>query len=145
MLVPALARCAQLAWLHLVLPFLRDDDARRAELWDIGWQRTLAAVRGLLEGGSPLRVMITGVPASLEAATRGWQAPLQAAAAAGTRTIRTTVLLGLHPRAGRCSLLNLLPLEVLRQVLELAAPMCAFQLRTQVVAFVGPPANAPNP
>ena len=47
----------------------------------------------------------------------------QAAAAAASLAARRHLLLELHRRVGRCSLLQLLPLALVKEVLDLAAPL----------------------
>jgi hypothetical protein len=106
------------------------DAARLAELWQQAWQHVLPALRGLLESSSPLRTLRLLLPACLHSGTSAYLPQLQAAAAAAPVAVRSQVLLALHPRAGRCSLLQLLPLQVVREVLDMAAPLgpCAIQL-----------------
>ena len=48
---------------------------------------------------------------------------LRAAAAAAPLAARRHLLLALHPRVGRCSVLQLLPLALVREVMELVAPL----------------------
>lgn len=141
LLVPALQRCGGLAALHLQLPGVpaaagADVTAHvhLSSLWEVAWQRALGQLRDLLASGQvPLRSLHLTLPPVLAAATAAYQPQLEAAAAAGPRAIRATLLLGLHPRAGRCSLLSLLPLEVMAQVLDRAAPLqpCAITAGVQ--------------
>ena len=141
LLLPALQRCGGLETLRLQLPGVpaaagADVTAHvhLAALWEPAWQRALGQLRELLASGQvPLRALHLSVPAPLAAATAAYQLQLEAAAAAGPRVVRAAVLLGLHPRAGRCSLLSLLPLEVMAQVLDRAAPLqpCAIAVGVQ--------------
>ena len=132
LLLAALHRCGSLHALQLELPATQGspDAARLEELWRQAWQHTLPALRGLLESPAPLRTLRLALPPCLHAATAAYLPQLEAAAAAAPVAVREQVLLALHPRAGRCSLLQLLPLQVVREVLDLAAPLapCAIQL-----------------
>lgn len=135
LLLPALQCCGGLASVHLELPPIGSLDftahAHVAALWEVGWQRALAQVRDLLASGQvPLRALHLVLPAALADATADYMGQLTEAAREGARALRALLLLGLHPRVGRCSLLSLLPLEVLQQVLDLAAPLqpCVVQV-----------------
>ena len=132
LLLGALHRSGSLRALQLELPQTEGsaDAARLAQLWQQAWQHTLPALRGLLESSAPLRTLRVLLPTCLHSATEAYLPQLQAAAAAAPVAVRSQVLLALHPRAGRCSLLQLLPLQVVREVLDLAAPLgpCTIQL-----------------
>ena len=81
---------------------------------------------------APLRTLRLALPPCLPPcpALPAYLPQLQAAAVAAPVAVREQVLLALHPQAGRCSLLQLLPLQVVREVIDLAAPLasCAIQL-----------------
>lgn len=132
LLVAALHRSSRLQTLQLELPPTEGsaDATRLADLWQQAWQHTLPALRGLLDSSAPLRTLRLLLPTCLHSGTAAYLPQLQAAAAAAPVTVRSQVLLALHPRAGRCSLLQLLPLQVVREVLDLAAPLepCAIHL-----------------
>ena len=131
LLLPALHRSGSLTALQLALPAPGGADAARVEqLWQRAWQHTLPALRGLLESSAPLRTLHLVLPACLHEATAAYLPQLQAAAVAAPLAVRRHVLLALHPRAGRCSLLQLLPLAVLQEVLDMAAPLqpCTIQV-----------------
>ncbi|EFN57243.1 expressed protein [Chlorella variabilis] len=130
-LVLCALRRGRLASLRLRLPGGGgDDDARLAHLWQRAWQHALPALRDLLGSSVPLRDLRLALPGCLRDATEAYLRQLQAAAAAAAAAVRAQVLLGLHPRLGRCSLLQLLPLAVVREVLDLAAPLqpCAVHI-----------------
>lgn len=132
LLLAALHRSSSLQTLQLELPPTEGsaDATRLADLWQQAWQHTLPALRGLLESSAPLRTLRLLLPTCLHSGTAAYLPQLQAAAAAAPVAVRSQVLLALHPRAGRCSLLQLLPLQVVREVLDLAAPLgpCAIHL-----------------
>lgn len=137
LLLPPLRRSASLAALQLSLPAPAGPDAARlAELWQQAWQGTLPALRALLESSVPLRTLRLDLPACLHPATAAYLPQLQEAAQGAPRAVRQQLLLALHPRAGRCSLLQLLPLGVLREVLDLAAPLqpCTVQITDAAAA-----------
>ena len=124
LLLPALQRSGSLLALHLALPHPDGPDAARQEqLWERGWQHSLPALRGLLESSTPMRHLHLTLPGCLHPATEAYRPQLDAALAGAPRAVRQQVLLALHPRAGRCSLLQLLPLAVLQKILDLAAPL----------------------
>lgn len=124
LLLPPLRASASLATLRLALPPPAGPDAARlSELWQQAWQGTLPVLRALLESSAPLRTLRLELPACLHAATAAYMPQLREAAEAAPLAVRRQLLLALHPRAGRCSLLQLLPLGVLRDVLDLAAPL----------------------
>ncbi|KAI3434869.1 hypothetical protein D9Q98_002923 [Chlorella vulgaris] len=124
LLLPALSRVCSLVELRLELPVVAGADAARvAQLWQQAWQHTLPALRCLLEGSTATRSLRLVLPRCLQAATEAYAPQLAAAAAAAPAAVRSQVLLALHPRVGRCSLLQLLPLAVVREVLDLAAPL----------------------
>ncbi len=132
LLLAALHRCGSLQTLQLELPPTHGnvDAARLEEVWQRAWQHMLPALRGLLESSAPLRTLRLLMPACLHSASAAYLPQLQAAAAAAPVAVRSQVLLALHPRVGRCSLLQLLPLQVVREVLDLAAPLepCAIHM-----------------
>ncbi|KAL4434061.1 hypothetical protein ABPG75_000502 [Micractinium tetrahymenae] len=124
LLLPPLRRSARLACLRLALPApAGPDGVRLAQLWQQAWQSTLPALRELLESSAPLRTLRLELPSCLHESTAAYLPQLHAAAEAAPLAVRRHVLPALHPRAGRCSLLQLLPLGVLRDVLDLAAPL----------------------
>lgn len=137
LLLAPLRRSAGLATLRLALPTPAGPDAARlAELWQQAWQGTLPVLRALLESSAPLRTLRLQLPACLHQATAAYLPQLQEAAGAAPLALRQHVLLALHPRAGRCSLLQLLPLGVLQEVLDLAAPLepCLVQVTEAAAA-----------
>lgn len=124
LLLAPLRRSASLARLTLTLPRTSGGDAARlAQLWQAAWQHVQPALCGLLVSSAPLRQLRLVLPPCLREAVEGGMPQLAAAAAAAPVALRRQVLLALHPRAGRCSLLQLLPLAVLREVLDRAAPL----------------------
>jgi len=148
LVLPTLCCSSQLSRLHLVFPATDGaaDAARISDLWQRAWQHTLPALRQLLESSAPLRQLHLELPACLEAPTAAYLPQLQAATELAPLAVRRHVLLALHPRAGRCSLLQLLPLGVLREVLDLAAPLQPCTLHISTVQAAGAaPAGAPAP
>ncbi|KAL4446824.1 hypothetical protein ABPG77_008068 [Micractinium sp. CCAP 211/92] len=137
LLLLPLRASASLATLRLALPPPAGPDAARlSELWQQAWQGTLPVLRALLESSAPLRTLRLELPVCLHAATAAYMPQLREAAEAAPLAVRRQLLLALHPRAGRCSLLQLLPLGVLRDVLDLAAPLqpCMVQVTEATAA-----------
>ena len=89
--------------------------------------RLPAVLKQMLETNTGLRSLVFHLPwaegAGLRASTRQALPGLAEASASAALMVRLQVLLALHPRVGRCSLLQLLPLPLVRQVLDLAAPL----------------------
>ena len=71
------------------------------------------------------------MPSPLLDATQQQLPTLRSAERAAPLACRQHLLLALHPRVGRCSVLQLLPLQLLREVMQLAAPLepCRIQVR----------------
>eukprot|EP00887_Chlorella_sp_A99_P003415 scaffold7.g3415.t1 len=93
------------------------------------WSHALLSLKAAIEQNAALRSVELHLPSaipgggSLRGAARRALPGLRDAAAAAAVPARAHVLLALHPRAGRCSLLQLLPLPLVQQVLDLAAPL----------------------
>lgn len=125
LLLSGLRRCGRLASLDLNLPALSrsPDNARVQAVWTGAWNHTLPVLRDLLGSAAQLREVGLSLDVSLRPATVLYEPQLCEAAAAAPVAVRAHLLLALHPRVGRGSLLQLLPLAVFREVLDLAAPL----------------------
>jgi hypothetical protein len=120
-----------------------------------GWRHLLQGLRGLLERNTGLRVLRMQVATVPRGFGLAWSLPedvqlgkelVEAATAAApglreasreaARGVRTWLLPRvLHPRAGRCSLLQLLPLPLLRAVVELAAPPVGCRVEVEAAVW----------
>lgn len=80
----------------------------------------------------PCRTLRLTVPSCLASPSRQQLPALQAAASSAPIAARQHLLMALHPRAGRCSVLQLLPLPLVHQVMELAAPLQPCHIQVEV-------------
>jgi hypothetical protein len=129
LLPPALQHARRLTVLHIRLPGMYEGSSRPP--LQRALQHTFPGLCSLLESNAALRKLTLAFPSYLQEATEAYLPRLEAAAMAAPRQLRGQLLLGLHARAGRGSLLQLLPREVLAHILELAAPLqpCEIELK----------------
>lgn len=107
-----------------------DTDFRFLEDTVLGWHHVVLALKKLVEIKTELHEINTelhsrpadGFTDGLMVILKTAQPSMEAINKEAVERTRRHTLLGLHPRVGACCMLQLLPTQVLRQILDAAAP-----------------------
>lgn len=110
--------------LHLLRPGLHAVSGYQEDQLVRAWGgHVMRSVVGFLEINPGVRHITFHLPSPLSSATKDALPSIRAAAQQSPVACRQLVLLALHPRVGRCSALQVLPLPLVHEVLQLAAPL----------------------